>query len=147
MAERAAAQQRRRNEGEGMAWRTVLTACFAHATPFWRERPLPDRSRFCRLKGNRPQAIFYVARETSSLLLENFDFLGENFYSKLLNMYSVLLNTYSKVLNTYSKVLNKNFYGAKKKFLGLRKNYLRSSEKLSNPCGHAFCSKFNAHTS
>ena len=50
-------------------------------------------------------------------------------------MYSVLLNTYSKVLNTYSKVLNKNFYGAKKKFLGLRKNYLRSSEKLSNPCG------------
>ena len=64
-------------------------------------------------------------------------------------MYSVLLNTYSKVLNTYSKVLNKNFYGAKKKFLGLRKNYLRSSEKLSSPYvrQHAFCSKFNAHTS
>ncbi len=64
-------------------------------------------------------------------------------------MYSVLLNTYSKVLNTYSKVLNKNFYGAKKKFLGLRKNYLHSSEKLSSPCvrRHAFCGKFNAHTS
>ena len=64
-------------------------------------------------------------------------------------MYSVLLNTYSKVLNTYSKVLNKNFYGTKKKFLGVRKNYLRSSEKLSSPCvrRHAFCGKFNAHTS
>ena len=50
MAERAAAQQRRRNEGEGMAWQTVLTACFAHAAPFWRERSSKGRSRFCRLE-------------------------------------------------------------------------------------------------
>ena len=48
MAERATAQQRRRDEGKGMAWRTVLTVCFAHAAPFWRERSSKGRSRFCR---------------------------------------------------------------------------------------------------